>query len=146
MSRIHPHRSGKFLLVFMALAHRPADVFVLAGGGRVTGELINRDESPRQQYVIQAADGATVTLDAAQVQTGPPPPSRRGRVRADSAHLCRHGGGPMGVGPMVPGARLSAQREVHLRRVIELDPNHAEARHALGYSQVDGQWATRELK
>ena len=40
--------------------------------------------------------------------------------------------------------KLTAQREVHLRRVIELDPNHAEARHALGYSQVDGQWATQE--
>lgn len=44
---------------------------------------------------------------------------------------------------MVPGASATAQREVHLRRVIELEPNHAEARHALGYSQIDGQWATR---
>ena len=28
--------------------------------------------------------------------------------------------------------------------MIELDPNHAEARHALGYSQLDGQWVTRD--
>ena len=31
--------------------------------------------------------------------------------------------------------KLTAQRETHLRRVIELEPNHVEARHALGYSQ-----------
>ena len=34
------------------------------------------------------------------------------------------------------------QRQAHFRRVIELDPNHAEARRTLGYSQVDGQWVT----
>ena len=45
---------------------------------------------------------------------------------------------------MVPRAQANAQRETHLRRVIELDPNHAEARHALGYSQVNGKWATRD--
>jgi hypothetical protein len=31
-------------------------------------------------------------------------------------------------------------REPHLRRVIELDPNHVPARRALGYVQIDGQW------
>ena len=31
-----------------------------------------------------------------------------------------------------------------MKRVIELDPNHADARHALGYSQIDGQWTTQE--
>ena len=40
--------------------------------------------------------------------------------------------------------QLSAQRKAHLKRVIELDPNHADARHALGYSQIDGQWTTQE--
>ena len=40
--------------------------------------------------------------------------------------------------------KLSAEREVHLRRVIELDPDHVEARRALGYSKIDGQWTTQE--
>ena len=45
-----------------------AEVFVLADGGRVTGDLLNPKESPRKQYVIQADDGAKVTLDASQVK------------------------------------------------------------------------------
>jgi hypothetical protein len=38
---------------------------------------------------------------------------------------------------------LTAQRETHLRRVIELDPDHAEARRILGYHQENGQWVTK---
>ena len=117
---------------------------MLTGGGRVVGELVNRDESPRQRYVVQAADGAKVTLDAAQVQQvlhPRPEEAEYERIRptyADTAaaqwelaQWCRE-------------HKLPKQREVHLRRVIELDPNHAEARHALGYSQLDGQWVTRD--
>lgn len=32
----------------------------------------------------------------------------------------------------------------HLQRVIELDPNHAEARKRLGYRQINGKWMTRD--
>jgi hypothetical protein len=132
------------ILVFCtAIRSVQADVFVLVGGGQVVGELLNREESPRRQYVIQVADGAKVTLDTAQVRQVRRPRAEEAeyeRIRptyADTApaqwelaQWCRE-------------HRLMAQREVHLRRVIELDANHAEARHALGYSQIDGQWATR---
>ena len=37
-------------------------------------------------------------------------------------------------------ALSAAVREPHLRRVIELDPNHVQARRALGYVPIDGQW------
>lgn len=38
---------------------RPAagDVFLLANGGRVEGQLANPDESPRKSYVIKLATG-----------------------------------------------------------------------------------------
>ena len=132
------------LMLSAAVRTAPAEVFVLTGGGRVVGELVNRDESPRQQYVVQVADGAKVTLDAAQVQQvlrPRPEEAEYERIRptyADTAaaqwelaQWCRE-------------HKLTKQREVHLQRVIELDPNHAEARHALGYSQLDGQWVTRD--
>ena len=143
MQRIVPTLAA--LLTLSAAARiAPADVFVLTGGGQVVGELVNRDESPRQRYVVQTADGAKVTLDAAQVQQILHP-------RPDEAEYER-------IRPTYPDTaaaqwalaqwcrehKLPKQREVHLQRVIELDPNHVEARHALGYSQLDGQWVTRD--
>src|SRR5690349_8888141 len=45
-----------------------AENFLLANDGQVTGELLNREETPRQKYVIRTADGATIALDKAQVK------------------------------------------------------------------------------
>ena len=39
---------------------------------------------------------------------------------------------------------LPDQRKTHLQRVIELDPDHVEARRLLGYSKIDGKWMTQE--
>jgi hypothetical protein len=119
-----------------------AEVFVLAGGGQVVGKLLNPKESPRKQYLIQTAEGAKITLDAKQVK-------QVLRPRPDEAEYER-------IRPTYPDTVAGQwalaqwcrdhklpQREVHLRRVIELDPNHVDARRALGYTKVDGQWTTK---
>lgn len=36
------------------------------------------------------------------------------------------------------------EREHHLEKLVEYDPNHAEARRLLGYQLIDGKWLTRE--
>jgi len=133
-----------FLLLSAALPPASAEVLVLTGGGRVTGQWLNRDESPRKQYVIKVDDGSKVTVAADQVR-------QVLRPRSDEAEYER-------IRPTYPDTAdaqwelaqwcrshsLKAQRETHLRRVIELDPNHADAHRALGYSQVDGKWVTRD--
>ncbi len=45
-----------------------ADVYELSSGGQVVGELIRREETPKQRYVIQTVDGATVTIDRSQIK------------------------------------------------------------------------------
>lgn len=120
------------------------DVFVLKQGGQVEGELLNPDQRPRETYVIKTPAGATVTLAGVQVEevlAVRPAEAEYERVRprfADTvegqwklAEWCRQQG-------------LSAQRRTHLERVVELDPNHVPARHALGYSQVNGRWTTQK--
>ena len=119
-------------------------MFVLSNGGRVTGELVNRDESPRKTYVVQTADGARVTFEASQVrQVIRPRPNEveYERIRSTYPDTVR---GQWDLAQWCRDHHLTAQREVHLRRVIELDPDHVDARRALGYSKVDGQWATRD--
>jgi hypothetical protein len=121
-----------------------AEVFVLANGGRMVGELVNRDESPREKFVIQPADGARITLDAAavkQVIRPKPDELEYEKIRPTYPDTAA---GQWELAQWCRERRLTTQRETHLRRVIELDPNHVEARRALGYSQVDGQWVTQE--
>jgi hypothetical protein len=121
-----------------------AELFILSGGGRLTGELLNPNESPRKQYVIQAAEGAKLTLDASQVK-------KVARLRPGEAEYEQ-------LAPTCPDTaeaqwklaqwclehKLSVQRQAHLRRVVELNPDHAEARRALGYNRVNGNWVTQD--
>ncbi|MFH1264219.1 MAG: hypothetical protein ABIK89_00720, partial [Planctomycetota bacterium] len=39
---------------------------------------------------------------------------------------------------------LLAERKVHLERILELNPDHEQARRVLGYFRKDGQWTTRQ--
>jgi hypothetical protein len=123
-----------------------ADIFVLEGDGQVRGELVNRDQSPRTTYVIKTASGGEITLEAAQVkevkrQTAVELKYEQIRSKAPDtvdgqwklAEWCREN-------------RLPKQRATHLERVIALDPDHADARHALGYSQINGRWTTQDAQ
>jgi PBS lyase HEAT-like repeat len=117
-----------------------ADVYELSSGGQIVGELIRREETPKQRYVIQTADGATVTIDRSQIkqvvsqtpaeleyQIIKPtyPDTAEGQTKL--ADWCRDNN--------LPRARQSA-----LERVVELDPENRLARMALGYAQIDGRW------
>lgn len=119
------------------------DLFILAHGGQIAGELQNPDQKPRETYIVKAPDGSTVTLARSQVkQVVRQRPAEieyeRLRVRFPET--------PQGQWELAEWCRqqgLAAQRKVHLQRVIALDPDHAEARRALGYQLVGGKWFTR---
>ncbi len=137
-------RSLILMLVFQAGYTCRAEEFVLVNGGRVSGELVNRRENPREQYVIQTSGGGRITLAASQVEQVMP-------VRADEEEYgkIRPGypdtvEGQWALAEWCREHKLPVERETHLKRIIELDPNHIEARHALGYSQIEGKWATQD--
>jgi len=126
--------------------HRPAlaEVFVLTTGGRVEGRLLNPDESPRQQYVIQTPSGSRITLARSQVL----------RVLRPSAAELEYERIRPGYGDTAEAQwalaqwclehRLPSLRKIHLERTIELDENHEEARRALGYFRENGEWVQTE--
>ncbi len=117
-----------------------AENFLLVNDGQVSGELLNREETPRQKYVIRTADGATITLDKAQVK----------QVVTQSAAVAEY----EKIAPAFPDTAedqwrlaewckeksLARGKQIALERVIELNPDHKQARIALGYSQIDGRW------
>ncbi len=119
-------------------------VFVLANGGRVEGEWVNMKHRNVKTYVVKTRSGGQITLDRSQV---------KGFVRVKAGEMEYDHIAPTkfdtvdGHWEMAEWCRqrqLTEQRARHLKRIIELDPDHAKARYGLGYHQVDGRWVTRE--
>lgn len=121
----------------------PREEFVLDSGGRVAGELLNPDQFPRTDYVVRTDDGVVFKIERSQVvETGIQRPEAVAYERiwprfADTvedqwklAEWCREN-------------TLLEQRNNHLERILQLDPDHADARRILGYMRRDGQWTTR---
>lgn len=140
-----PLRWPSLLVLSCALLLAPAaqaDRFLLVSGGQIEGTLLNKQQSPRTHYEIESKGGAKLVLSAEQVREV----QRRRDTEleyeriaptyADSveaqwklAEWCRQQG-------------LKAERALHLRRIIELEPDHVAARHGLGHVQIKGQWTT----
>lgn len=121
-----------------------ADIFVLKESGQIRGELVNRDEKPRQTYVVKTASGGQVTLSADQVKEvkkQTPAEMKYDRIRADYPDTIE---GQWKLAEWCRENRLTKPRRAHLERIIELDANHADARRGLGYSQIGGRWVTQE--
>lgn len=134
---------GVLMVLSLGRSGAAAEVFVLSAGGRIEGTLVNRDESPREKYVIQTATGQ-LTLAKSQVeQVLYPKPAELEYDRICSTFPDTVEG-QLKLAAWCLEQGLSAQRRTHLERVIELDPEHAEARRVLGYIKANGQWTTSD--
>ena len=127
------------LLGFSLSLSAHADLFYLTSGGRVEGELANPDESPRQAYVVNTNAGK-LTLKGNQVDRVIVKSEAEKRYDAFVATLPDTAEAHWDTAVRCEKAGLKQQREYHLEQVIRLEPTHEKARHALGYSRVDGQW------
>jgi hypothetical protein len=121
-----------------------ADTIELAGGGRIEGRVVESAEADQSKYVIELAGGGRVTVPRTEVQRidtlteDEAAYQKLARTAPDTvaahwklAEWCRE-------------RRLRELAEPHLERILELDPNHEEARTALGFRQKNGQWLTRD--
>ncbi|MCO6454940.1 MAG: HEAT repeat domain-containing protein [Pirellulaceae bacterium] len=121
-----------------------ADQLVLQNGGQLPGELRGASPSRPDAVQIQTAHGIRLTLARNQL---------RQVVRQSAAELEYERRAPRVADTVDRHWRLcewcleqglSAEREAHLRRILQLDPDHVAARHALGYSELNGQWVTQQ--
>ena len=121
-----------------------AEVFILASGGRVVGELLNKDESPREKFVIKTIAGGQVTLEASQVKQMLHTRAEEMQYEKIRPRYPDTVEGQWALAEWCREQRLALQRNKHLERIVEIDPDHAESRRALGYHQESGRWVTRE--
>lgn len=117
-----------------------ADILFLNQGGRVEGELLNPDESPRTQYLVLTADGVKLTLLPSLVDRVVVKSELERKYEAFVATMPDTAENHWKIADTCGKYGLSDQREFHLEQVIRLDVNHEDARHALGYSRIDGNW------
>lgn len=118
------------------------DVFLLESGGQIQGEWLNRDEQPLTTYHVRRGN-VTFSLPVGQVreairqQPAEGEYARRAPLATDTVE------GQWELAEWCRKSALTRQRERHLRRIVELNPNHQQARFALGYQFLKGQWITR---
>jgi len=122
-----------------------ADVVQLNSGGKLAGEIQARPRGDDTfPFTVKTLSGATVTVAAESVEFA------RKRKPAYEEYERRAADTPETVAEQLQLADwcksngLPTPRKAHLRRVLALDPNHAAARKALGYTRHGGQWMTHD--
>jgi hypothetical protein len=121
-----------------------ADSFLLGNGGRVEGKLLNPDESPRRNYVIETIEGGMLTLPNSQIARVVVKSEAERRYEAFAATLPDTVESHRDAARRCETAGLAAQREYHLEQVLRLDPNHEETRRTLGFSHLNGEWIKQD--
>jgi len=126
-----------------------ADVVRLRAGGEVRGVLIESGASPggttdRKPVSIRTRSGAEVQIAAEEVEFV----SRRSSQMEDYVTRSRK------IAPTIEGhlelaewcriQGLLPQREEQLEQVLDLDPDHPDARRILGYVNHHGRWMTQD--
>src|SRR5262245_22595135 len=121
-----------------------ADVIELTTGGRVDGKVLPVDEANKSICTIELAGGGRITVPRNQITKI----DNVSDVEAEHEKLARSSADTVDehwkLAEWCRDHKLMDERRRHLERIIELDPNHAAARAALGFHQKNGQWMNRD--
>lgn len=136
-----------FFALVSAAAPARAEIFLLNGGGRIVGEWANADELPRNRYVIRT-DAGRITLERSEVQQVLRPNPAELEYEKVAPSYADTPDDQMKLANWCADQHLYTIRKSHLERIIELDPDNAEARRLLGYARdkATGKWMTPSEK
>lgn len=125
------------VLTTALMSAAPADVVRLKNGTRLEGKVAERPG----EIEVETADGARVTVSRSQVQRIEKRALPRDLYQQRAARVGANdtqGRYELGLWCLQNG--LAADATAAFRRVIELNPEHADARAALGYERVGNAW------
>ncbi|HZN36944.1 MAG TPA: HEAT repeat domain-containing protein, partial [Pirellulaceae bacterium] len=117
-----------------------AEVVVLKSGGRIEGELVNRDRARTDPLIIVDETGVRLSLSPSQVERVVVKKDVEKQYEERLPKIPNTAAGHWEMAAWCQEAGLSTQRKTHLEEVIRLDPNHEAARAALGYSRIGEAW------
>ena len=148
MFRIIPVFFVMSVLLLPTISVSGTTVLLLKDGGTVEGELLNPDEINRKLYQIKTADGLEISLDYKLVE--------RIQNREREALIEYNREAPLTNNTVENHLhwakwcnehQLPAQAKVHWQQILELDSDHVDARHVLGYHKTStGGWESQQEK
>lgn len=141
ISRAHIAGSWMMLIVgWLCAVPVQADVLLLKAGGRVEGKLLNPDQEPRTEFVMELSDGGQITLAADQVARVVRSSPAEQKYVALLKRMPASAEGHFKMAEWCGRKGLEEQRTFHLEQVIAADPEHEAARRALGHVRLNGNW------
>ncbi len=117
-----------------------ADTFVLEQGGRIQGRWTNPKKAAGDDYVVATQAGIRLSLRPDNVQRVLVTDGRMEEYRKLTARCQDDVESHWTVAEWCRQMGLHREREEHLQRILEFEPDHAGSRYGLGYSQVRGEW------
>ncbi|MCH2126838.1 MAG: HEAT repeat domain-containing protein [Pirellulaceae bacterium] len=121
-----------------------ADLFLLESGGYLEGELLKDGENRPTAYVVKTFGGAKITLTKQQVSEVVFQSEAERKYEKWLREMPATGKGNWQMAEFCLKNKLHDQRHFHLEQVLRYDPNHEDARRALGFQNIDGQWQKRD--
>jgi len=116
------------------------DVVYLKGGGKMEGLLL---ENRPDALVIQLGTG-TITLPVGMVERIEAAPSPRQQYQEKLAGMSKTAAGHIEMARWCEQKSLVNEAREHYFQAIQVDPDNAAARSALGFIRVGDRWMTRE--
>jgi HEAT repeats/PBS lyase HEAT-like repeat len=117
-----------------------ADIYILSNDGQVRGELVNTDEVLRKSLVIRTPEGAIISIDRKQVKQIVPQTAAELEFEKIQPTFADTVDDQWKLAEWCREHSLTRQRRAVMEHILELNPEHRQARLALGYKQVEGRW------
>lgn len=135
------------LLLFAFSARLSAEEIKLRRGGSFEAKILKTPEQNDGKYELQLANGSVLQIDKREVDSIVKPQSSEAEYQLE---LKRHNlttvQGHLEMSDWCQKNKLRVQKVKHLRKIVELDPDHEHARRLLGYTRhlTSGQWVLRD--
>lgn len=134
------------LITLLTAAAARGDVISLNNGGEIRGQLQQPDQrrTDDEPVVIKTLSGSLVTVRREDIES-----IKRRRLVLEEYEVLRRKvddtvDAQWELAQWCLNKRLADERRTHLERIVELNPQHAEARRALGHQLHDGVWMSRD--
>lgn len=116
-----------------------AETFVLKSGGRIEGELMNRQREANDPYLVRT-DAGVVKLAREVVSKAIAKSNAIEEYEQRAPKAASTVESQWELAEWCQENNLRGPRSHHLEQILRLDPNHEGARIGLGYQKFEGRW------